>query len=63
MQKKDGSLGLYIDYRTLNEITIKDQYSLQRIEETLNQIRNAIYFTPLDLQSAYNLSRIKEAYE
>ena len=49
-----------MDYRALNDITIKDRYPLPRIEETLNQIRAARYFTRLDLRSAYNLIRIKE---
>ena len=63
VKKKDGSLRLCVDYRALNDITIKDRYPLPRIEETLNQIRGAKYFTRLDLRSAYNLIRIKEGDE
>ena len=63
VKKKDGSLRLCVDYRALNDITIKDRYPLPRIEETLNQIRGARYFTRLDLQSAYNLIRIKDGDE
>ena len=59
VKKKDGSLRLCVDYRALNNITIKDQYLLPQIEETLNQIRSARYFTRLDLRSAYNLIQIK----
>ena len=54
------SLHLCIDYRALNDITIKDRYPLPRIEETLHQIRGAKYFTRLDLRSAYNLIRIMD---
>ena len=46
VKKKYGSLCLCVDYRALNDITIKDRYPLPRIEETLNQIRGAKYFTP-----------------
>ena len=63
VKKKDGSLRLCVDYRALNDITIKDQYPLPRIEETLNQVRGAKYFARLDLRSAYNLIRIKEGDE
>ena len=63
VKKKDGLLHLGVDYRALNDITIKDWYPLPRIEETLNQIREAKYFTRLDLRSAYNLIRIKEGDE
>ena len=63
VKKKDGSLRLCVDYRALNDITIKDRYPLPRIEETLNQIRGAKYFTRLDLRSAYNLIRIKDGDE
>ena len=63
VQKKHGSLRLCIDYPALNDITIKDRYPLPRIEETLNQIRGAKYFTRLDLRSAYNLIRIKDGDE
>ena len=63
VKKRDGSLRLCIDYHTLNDMTIKDRYPLPRIEETLNQICSAKYFTRLDLWSAYNLIRIKEGDE
>ena len=63
VKTKDGSLRLCIYYRALNNITTKDRYLLPCIEETLNQIRGAKYFTQLDLRSAYNLIRIKEGDE
>ena len=63
VKKKNSSLRLCVDYWALNDITIKDRYFLPRIEETLNQIRGARYFTLLDLRSSYNLIRIKEGDE
>ena len=63
VKKEDGSLRLCVYYQALNDITIKDRYPLPRIEEILNQVRGAKYFTQLDLQSTYNLIRIKEGDE
>lgn len=44
-------------------MTTKDRYPLPRIEETLNQIRGALYFTRLDLRFTFNLIRVKEGDE
>ena len=63
VKKKNRSLRLCVDYRALKDITMKDRYRLPRIEETLNQIRGARYFTRLDLRSAYNQIRIKDGDE
>ena len=53
VRKKDGSLRFYIDLRHLNNRTIKDAYSLPRIEETLDCLNGAKIFTSLDLKSGY----------
>ena len=53
VRKKDGSLRFCIDLRCLNARTIKDAYSLPRIEETLDCLNGAKYFTSLDLKSGY----------
>jgi Reverse transcriptase (RNA-dependent DNA polymerase) len=63
VKKPDGSLRLCIDYRGLNEITVKDRYPLPLILETLMRLQKSKYYTPLDLLSAYNLVRIKEGDE
>lgn len=63
VKKKDGSLRLCVDYRALNDITLKDRHPLPRIEETLNQIRGSKYFTRLDLRACFNQIRIKEGDE
>jgi len=63
IKKKDGSLRLCVDYRVLNDITIKDHNPLPRIEETINQIRGCRYFTCLDLLACFNQIRIKEGDE
>jgi len=53
--KKDGSLRLCVDYRALNNITIKDWYALPLINELHDRFQGAKVFSKLDLQGAYNL--------
>ena len=53
VRKKDGSLRFCIDLRKLNVRTVKDAYSLPRIEETLDCLNGAQWFTSLDLKSGY----------
>ena len=53
VQKKDGSLRFCIDLRKLNARTIKDAYSLPRIEESLDCLNGACIFSSLDLKSGY----------
>jgi len=60
VKKKDSSLRLCVDYRALNDITIKDRHPLPRIEKTLNQIRGYRYFTRLNLRACFNQICIKE---
>ena len=53
VRKKDGSLRFCIDLRKLNARTVKDAYSLPRIEETLDCLNGAQWFTSLDLKLGY----------
>ena len=57
--KKDGTIRLYIDYRGLDLVTIKDKCVLPLIIETLDRIIGARYFTSLDLKDAYYRIRIR----
>ena len=53
VKKKDSSLRFCIDLRKLNARTIKDAYSLPRIEESLDCLNGASIFISLDLKSGY----------
>ncbi|KAJ1598377.1 hypothetical protein NDA14_007075 [Ustilago hordei] len=61
--KKDGGLRLCVDYRGLNEITVKNRAPLPLIEEQLFLLRKARIYTKLDLRAAYNLIRIAKGDE
>ncbi|KAL0157403.1 hypothetical protein M9458_048649 [Cirrhinus mrigala] len=63
VKKKDGGLRPCIDYRGLNEVTVKYRYPLPLVPSALEQLRTAKIFTKLDLRSAYNLIRIRAGDE
>ncbi|KAL0152968.1 hypothetical protein M9458_051721 [Cirrhinus mrigala] len=63
VSKKDGGLRPCIDYRGLNNVTVKFRYPLPLVPPALEQLREATIYTKLDLRSAYNLIRIKEGDE
>ena len=53
VKKGDGTWRFCVDFRKLNAITKKDAYPLPRIDETLEKMGNALYFTSLDMGSAF----------
>lgn len=53
VKKKDNTLRFCVDYRKLNLITKRDVYPLPRIDDTLDKLRNAYFFSSLDLKSGY----------
>ncbi|GMF52879.1 unnamed protein product [Phytophthora fragariaefolia] len=53
VRKKDGSVRFRIDYRALNDVTIKDVYTLPRVDETLEALHGSQRYTSLDLHSGY----------
>ena len=53
VQKKDGTIRFCVDYRRLNNRTIKDAYAIPRIEDMLHLLAGSKYFSKLDLPSGY----------
>jgi hypothetical protein len=48
-----------VDYRSLNDVTIKNKYPLPRIEDLFNQMRGARVFSKIDLKSGYHQMKIR----
>ncbi|KAJ9561986.1 hypothetical protein OSB04_007146 [Centaurea solstitialis] len=61
VKKKDGSHQMCIDYQGLNKVTIKNRYPLPRIDDLLDQLQGASWFSKIDLRSGYHQLNVKEA--
>lgn len=60
VKKMDGSMRLYIDYRMLNQVTIKNKYPLPRIDDLIDQLSGATVFSKIDFRSCYHQVGIKD---
>ena len=60
VRKKDGSLRPVQDYRYLNDGTVKNVYPLPLISDLFDKLKEAKYFSKLDVRAGYNNVRIKE---
>jgi hypothetical protein len=59
VKKKDGSLRLYVDYRPLNAVTVKNKYPLPQIDVLFYQLARARVFSTNDLRSGYHQIKIR----
>ena len=59
VQKKDGTYRMCVDYRALNHLTIKNRFSVPRVEDLFDKLQGSTYFSRIDLKSGYHQIRIE----
>ena len=63
VRKPSGGLRLCVDYRKLNDVTVKDRTTLPLTDESFARLAEARYFTKVDVIAAFNKLRMKEGTE
>jgi hypothetical protein len=57
--KKDDTQRMCVDYRSLNEVTVKNKYPLPRIVDLFDQLKGVCVFSKIDLRSGYHQLKIR----
>ena len=60
VDKRDGTTRLCVDYRKLNDVTIKNKYPLPKIEDLFDQLNGARVFSKIDLRTGYHQLRVRD---
>ncbi|XP_073119845.1 uncharacterized protein [Henckelia pumila] len=60
VKKKDGTMRMCIDYRQLNQATVKNKYPLPRIDDLFDQLQGTSVYSKIDLRSGYHQLRVRE---
>ncbi|UYV75794.1 hypothetical protein LAZ67_13001373, partial [Cordylochernes scorpioides] len=63
VKKRDGKFRFCVDYRKLNEVTVKDVYPIPRIDDVMDTLQGSKYFSAIDLRSGYWQVEIEEKYK
>ncbi|KAK1646326.1 hypothetical protein QYE76_064131 [Lolium multiflorum] len=61
VDKRDGTIRLCVDYRKLNDVTIKNKYPLPKIEDLFDQMNGARVFSKIDLRTGYHQLKVRES--
>jgi hypothetical protein len=61
VDKRDGTIRFCVDYRKLNDVTIKNKYPLPKIEDLFDQLNGAKVFSKIDLRTGYHQLKVHES--